>query len=80
MGVIEPPDLPNTSQEIGLRTVVMPAAGWIDLIVHLYQDRGMDTFIFWPLGDNQLLQAETFAGKIAPAVRAKLEAPPGLAI
>ena len=80
MGVIELPDLPNTSQEIGPKTVVMPAAGWIDLIVHLYQDRGMDTFIFWPLGDNQLLQAETFAGKIAPAVRAKLEAPPGLAI
>lgn len=80
MGVVELPDLPNTSNEVGPKTPVMPSSGWIDLIVRLYRDRGMDTFIFWPLGDNQLLQFEAFAGEIAPAVRAELEVPPGLAI
>ncbi len=80
MGVIELPDLPNTSPEIGPNTVVMPPAGWIDFIVHLYLERGMDTFIFWPLGDNQIPQIEAFAGQVAPAVLAELEIPPGLAM
>ncbi|CCF82809.1 LLM class flavin-dependent oxidoreductase [Nitrolancea hollandica] len=80
MGAIDLPDLPNTSSEIGPNTVVMPPAGWTDFIVRLYLERGMDTFIFWPLGDNQIPQIEAFAGQVAPAVLAELEIPPGLAI
>lgn len=80
MGAVELPDLPNTSPEIGPKTLVMPPAGWTDLIVRLYQEQGMDTFIFWPLGNNQIPQIEAFAGEIAPAVLAELEVPPGLAI
>ncbi|HEU4792833.1 MAG TPA: LLM class flavin-dependent oxidoreductase [Nitrolancea sp.] len=80
MGAVELPDLPNTSPEIGPKTLVMPPAGWTDLIVRLYQEQGMDTFIFWPLGNNQIPQIDAFAGEIAPAVLAELEVPPGLAI
>ncbi len=80
MGAVELPDVPNTSPEIGPKTLVMPSAGWTDLIVRLYQEQWMDTFIFWPLGNNQIPQIEAFAGEIAPAVLAELEVPPGLAI
>ncbi|HEU4793823.1 MAG TPA: LLM class flavin-dependent oxidoreductase, partial [Nitrolancea sp.] len=80
MGAVELPDLPNTSSEIGPKTLVMSPAGWTDLIVRLYQEQGMDTFIFWPLGNDQIPQIEAFAGEIAPAVLAELEVPPGLAI
>jgi alkanesulfonate monooxygenase SsuD/methylene tetrahydromethanopterin reductase-like flavin-dependent oxidoreductase (luciferase family) len=31
---------------------------WVDLLVHWYQDYGQDTFIFWPIAGNQLLQNE----------------------
>lgn len=80
MGAVELPDVPNTSPEIGPKTLVMPSAGWTDLIARLYQEQWMDTFIFWPLGNNQIPQIEVFAGEIAPAVLAELEVPPGLAI
>lgn len=80
MGAVELPGLPNTSPEIGPKTMVMSPAGWADYIVHLYREQGMDTFIFWPLGDDQIPQIEAFAGEIAPAVVAELQVPPGLAI
>lgn len=80
MGAVELPGLPNHSREIGLNTLVMPPAGWIDYIVRLYREQRMDTFIFWPLGDNQLAQIEAFAREIAPAVLVELEVPPGIAI
>jgi alkanesulfonate monooxygenase SsuD/methylene tetrahydromethanopterin reductase-like flavin-dependent oxidoreductase (luciferase family) len=45
---------------------------WVEQIVRLYQDYGQDTFIFWPVAGNQLIQIEAFAREVVPAVRAQV--------
>ena len=42
---------------------------WIEKIVHWHQEYRQDTFIFWPIGGNALVQIEAFARVITPAVR-----------
>lgn len=48
---------------------VGPVSYWIDELSALVET-GMDAFIFWPDGEDQANQIETFAGEVAPAVRA----------
>jgi alkanesulfonate monooxygenase SsuD/methylene tetrahydromethanopterin reductase-like flavin-dependent oxidoreductase (luciferase family) len=42
---------------------------WIEKILRWYQEYRQDTFIFWPIGGNPLVQIEAFAQTIVPAVR-----------
>ena len=45
-----------------------PLPYWIEELAGLVEI-GMDTFIFWPAGDDPLGQVEAFASEIAPEVR-----------
>jgi alkanesulfonate monooxygenase SsuD/methylene tetrahydromethanopterin reductase-like flavin-dependent oxidoreductase (luciferase family) len=45
---------------------------WVDQIVRLYREYRQDTFIFWPVAGNQLVQIEAFAQEVAPAVKEAL--------
>ena len=49
-----------------------PVQTWVDEILRFYHDYRQDTFIFWPVGGNTLIQIEAFAKEVAPAVRAAL--------
>jgi alkanesulfonate monooxygenase SsuD/methylene tetrahydromethanopterin reductase-like flavin-dependent oxidoreductase (luciferase family) len=48
-----------------------PAGQWIDTLVTLYTDVGMNTFVFWP-DDDRERQSSIFAEEIVPAVRIAL--------
>lgn len=50
-----------------------PVEHWVEQLVRLYQEYRQDTFIFWPVAGNQLLQVEAFAQEVVPAVRAEVE-------
>jgi hypothetical protein len=41
----------------------------VDQLVELYTDYGQDTFNFWPVSGNQLVQIEAFAKEVMPVVR-----------
>jgi alkanesulfonate monooxygenase SsuD/methylene tetrahydromethanopterin reductase-like flavin-dependent oxidoreductase (luciferase family) len=45
---------------------------WIERILNWHQEYRQDTFIFWPIGENALVQIEAFAQTIAPAVKEAL--------
>ena len=45
---------------------------WIERILSWHQEYRQDTFIFWPIGENALVQIEAFAQTIAPAVKEAL--------
>ena len=47
-----------------------PAAGWVEELMRLALEVGMDAFIFWP-DEDSLRQVEAFASEVAPAVRAE---------
>jgi alkanesulfonate monooxygenase SsuD/methylene tetrahydromethanopterin reductase-like flavin-dependent oxidoreductase (luciferase family) len=49
-----------------------PVEHWVERLVELYRDYRQDTFIFWPESGNRLLQMETFALEVVPAVREAL--------
>ncbi len=42
---------------------------WIEKILLWNKEYRQDTFIFWPIGGNPLVQIEAFAQTIAPAVQ-----------
>lgn len=48
-----------------------PAAKWVDQLVGLAREHGMNGFVFWPESDYDR-QVEVFAAEIVPAVRAAL--------
>jgi alkanesulfonate monooxygenase SsuD/methylene tetrahydromethanopterin reductase-like flavin-dependent oxidoreductase (luciferase family) len=52
--------------------IVGPAQHWVETIVRLYRDYRQDTFFFWPVSGNELLQIEAFAREVAPAARAAI--------
>jgi hypothetical protein len=52
------------------------AQHWVDTIVRFYRDYRQDTFIFWPVGGDELAQVEAFAREVAPAARAAIDALP----
>jgi alkanesulfonate monooxygenase SsuD/methylene tetrahydromethanopterin reductase-like flavin-dependent oxidoreductase (luciferase family) len=45
-----------------------PVAHWVETLTRFTAEFGLDTFIFWPEGD-QLGQLERFAAEVAPRVR-----------
>lgn len=49
-----------------------PVQHWVEELVRLYHDYRQDTFIFWPTAGSQLLQLETFAREVVPAVKEQL--------
>jgi alkanesulfonate monooxygenase SsuD/methylene tetrahydromethanopterin reductase-like flavin-dependent oxidoreductase (luciferase family) len=48
--------------------LVGPKSHWIDQLVSLSET--VDTFIFWPTGDDPIAQVKEFAAEVVPAVRA----------
>ena len=45
-----------------------PVAHWVETLTRFTVELGLDTFIFWPDGD-QLGQLERFAAEVVPRVR-----------
>jgi alkanesulfonate monooxygenase SsuD/methylene tetrahydromethanopterin reductase-like flavin-dependent oxidoreductase (luciferase family) len=45
---------------------------WVDRIVHWYEAERQDTFIFWPVAGNQLVQVEAFAREVVPAAKERV--------
>jgi alkanesulfonate monooxygenase SsuD/methylene tetrahydromethanopterin reductase-like flavin-dependent oxidoreductase (luciferase family) len=45
-----------------------PVPYWVEELAGLVEI-GMDTFVFWPAGDDPVGQVESFASEVAPAVR-----------
>lgn len=48
--------------------IVGTAREWVEALARFYRELRMDTFIFWPLGD-QVAQARLFAEEIVPAFK-----------
>lgn len=72
MGIIDLPGSPNTADNLRPNTPLMTADGWVEHLTHLYRNLRMDTFVFWPLGEQQIDQLELFAAEVVPAVRREL--------
>ncbi len=53
--------------------IVGPIQHWADLLVRLYRDYRQDTFIFWPVADDEASQIELFAREVVPRVRDAIE-------
>lgn len=45
---------------------------WVEKIIYWYKSYRQDTFIFWPVAGNQLVQLEAFAQEVVPAVKEAL--------
>lgn len=43
---------------------------WADELLRLHHEHRVDTFLFWPLGENPIEQIKAFAEEVAPAIRA----------
>ena len=72
MGIIDLPGSPNSAESLRANTPLLDADGWIEHLLHLYRDCRMDTFVFWPLGEEQMEQLRIFAREVVPAVRQQL--------
>ncbi len=48
-----------------------PPEQWVEQVVELVLEKGMDTFVFGP-GRDPVVQVERFAAEVAPAVRAEV--------
>ena len=44
---------------------------WTDELMHYYSDLRMDTFILWPIGDEEA-QIRTFAEEVVPALKERI--------
>jgi hypothetical protein len=42
---------------------------WVKEISHFYREYHLDTFIFWPVAGNELVQIEVFAKEVVPEAR-----------
>ena len=69
MGVLDlgRPDTQITEREAN--NIYGPVQAWVEQLVRLYRDYRQDTFIFWPVSGNRLVQTEAFAQEVVPAVR-----------
>jgi alkanesulfonate monooxygenase SsuD/methylene tetrahydromethanopterin reductase-like flavin-dependent oxidoreductase (luciferase family) len=48
-----------------------PASQWTDELMRYYSDLRMDTFILWPIGDEEA-QIRTFAEEVVPALKERI--------
>jgi alkanesulfonate monooxygenase SsuD/methylene tetrahydromethanopterin reductase-like flavin-dependent oxidoreductase (luciferase family) len=66
----------NVPGRIGEATVEGQRAGlpeqWAERLAGWARDHGATAFVLWPDGDDAVAQIESFAGEVAPAVRAAL--------
>jgi len=46
---------------------------WVAEMLRFHRDYRQDTFIFWPVAGNELVQIEAFAREVVPAVREALK-------
>ena len=69
MGILDlgRPDTGITEREAN--NLYGPVSAWVEQLVRLYRDYRQDTFIFWPVSGNRLIQIEAFAQEVVPAVR-----------
>jgi len=69
MGILDlgRPDTAKT--EDNPNNIYGPVDHWVEQLVELYTDYGQDTFNFWPVSGNQLVQIEAFAKEVMPVVR-----------
>lgn len=70
--IIDLPGHPDSTESLRPNTLLMSTEGWIELLVRLYREHGMDSFVFWPSGVKQLEQVKIFAGEAVPATRHEL--------
>jgi alkanesulfonate monooxygenase SsuD/methylene tetrahydromethanopterin reductase-like flavin-dependent oxidoreductase (luciferase family) len=72
MGILDlgRPDTAKT--EDNPNNIYGPVDHWVEQLVELYTDYRQDTFNFWPVSGNQLVQIEAFAKEVVPAVRERL--------
>lgn len=64
MGRIDPDaDVEDGEQVAG------PVAHWVDTLARYREELGLDAFVFWPLGGDELEQARRFAHEVVPEVR-----------
>jgi hypothetical protein len=47
-----------------------PADHWVETLAAWSRDIGVETFIFWPGGDDLVGQVQRFAAEVVPGVRA----------
>ncbi len=64
--ILQPGSPPMTPQRKGI--ITGPVSQWVDTLAHYYHDLRMDTFIFWPIG-NEETQIHLFAEEVVPALR-----------
>ena len=50
-----------------------PAGKWVETLTGFVLEEGMDSFVYWPVGDHER-QTELFAGEVVPGVREAVEA------
>jgi hypothetical protein len=48
-----------------------PASQWTDELMRYYSDLRIDTFILWPIGDEEA-QIHTFAEEVVPALKERI--------
>lgn len=54
--------------------IVGSMSQWTDELLRYYSDLRMDTFILWPIGDEEA-QMHTFAEEVVPALKARINLP-----
>lgn len=64
MGRIDPESSPEEGEQI-----VGGTKHWIETLVRYVEELGFDTFVFWPLGDDEAEQARIYAHDVVPRVR-----------
>lgn len=69
MGVIDAKWRGGTPSGLQPGVIYGNANDWIAELVSLYHEHRIDTFTFWPAGENGAEQIAIFADEIAPAVR-----------
>lgn len=72
MGVLDLGQPGTTVPEQAPNNIYGPVQHWVDEIIRFYHDYRQDTFTFWPVAGNELLQIEVFAKEVVPAVKEAL--------
>jgi hypothetical protein len=63
--ILQPGSPAMTPRRKGI--ITGPVSQWVDTLSHYYHDLRMDTFIFWPIG-NEETQTHLFAEEVVPAL------------
>lgn len=72
MGVIDVGREDTSVPGLGDDYIYGTASDWVKRLVEWYETYRQDTFIFWPVAGNHMVQIEAYAGDVVPAVRQAL--------